>query len=377
MKKVEICKKINQSAGYMASIPQPFPVSGMFDADQSLLNKAAKAERLVGKLDGITQTLPDIEFFLKMFAYKDATSSSQIEGTKATMADALETSAGIDSDTNDAYDIIFYIKALNYGLKRLKKFPLSLRFIRELHKKIMKGARTTHFSNPGEFRTSQNWIGGVNIKEASFVPAPPEEMGKALSDFEKFLYDDNSTLSLIHIAYAHAQFETIHPFLDGNGRTGRLIITFLLNKKGLTENPILFLSSFFKKHQKLYYTKLNAYHNGDIFEWLNFFLTGVIETANNGIVISKKIRIIRDRDMEKIQTLAKRESDSSMKVLQFLFTDPIVTTKSIMNKTGFSRPGAQKVIDRFIKLNILERYNEKETYDRKYIYREYFNTFID
>jgi len=377
MKKVEICKKINQATGYTALVPQPFPVNGIFDIKQFLLNKATKAERLVGKLDGITQTLPDIEFFLKMFAYKDATSSSQIEGTKATMADALEVSAGIDGEQNDANDIIFYIKALDYGLERLKKFPLSLRFIRELHKELMKGARATHFSNPGEFRTSQNWIGGVNIKEASFIPVPPKEMEEALNDFEKFLYDDNSTLSLIHIAYAHAQFETIHPFLDGNGRTGRLIITFLLNKKGLTENPILFLSSFFKKHQKLYYAKLNAYHNGDIFEWLDFFLTGVIETANNGIIISKKIRIIRDRDMEKIQVLAKRESDSSMKVLRFLFTNPIVTTKNIMNKTGFSRPGAQKVIDRFIKLNILERYNEKETYDRKYIYRKYFDAFMD
>lgn len=377
MKKFEICKKINQSAGYIASIPQPFPANDIFDVGQSLLNKATKAERLVGKLDGITQTLPDIEFFLKMFAYKDATSSSQIEGTKATMADAIETSANIDSETSDAYDIIFYIKALDYGLERLKKFPLSLRFIRELHKKLMKGARATHFSNPGEFRTSQNWIGGINIKEAFFVPAPPEEMRKALNDFEKFLYDDNSTLSLIHIAYAHAQFETIHPFLDGNGRTGRLIVTFLLNKKGLTENPVLFLSSFFKKHQKLYYAKLNAYHDGNIFEWLDFFLEGVMQTAEDGIVVSKKIRTIRDKDMEKIQMLAKRESESSMKMLRFLFANPIVSTKSVMKATGFSRPGAQKVINRFVNLNILKVYKDEKNYDRKYIYQRYFDAFIN
>jgi len=379
MKKIEICKKIKQPKDYTATVPQPFPAKGMFSIEQSLLNKATKAERLVGKLDGITQTLPDIEFFLKMFAFKDATSSSQIEGTQATMADALEVSAGIDKNQSDASDIIFYIKALNYGLERLKDFPLSLRFIRELHKRLMSGARATHFSDPGEFRISQNWIGGVNIQEATFVPAPPEDIKKALGDFEKFLYDDDSTLSLIHIAYAHAQFETIHPFLDGNGRTGRLIITFLLNKKGLTENPILFLSSFFKKHQKLYYNKLNAYHNGDIFEWLDFFLTGVIETANNGIIVSKKIRSIRDRDMEKIQALAKRESESSMKVLRFLFKNPIITTRNIMETTGFSRPGSQKVVDRFVKLNILERYHydEKKDYDRKYMYKEYFDAFLD
>ncbi len=377
MKKIQICKKIKQPTGYFASIPQPFPVQGMFDIPQILLNKATKSERLIGKLDGITQTLPDIEFFLKMFAYKDATSSSQIEGTRATMADALEVSAGIDSDGGDAYDIVFYIKALDYGLERLKEFPLSLRFIRELHAKLMEGARATHFSNPGEFRTSQNWIGGASIQEASFVPPPPEEMKKSLDDFEKFLYNDNSTLPIIHIAYSHAQFETIYPFLDGNGRTGRLLITFLLIKKELLESPVLFLSSFFKKHRNVYYEKLNAYHHGDIFAWLDFFLTGVIKTAEGGIAVSKKIRIIRDEDMKKIQTLAKRESESTIKVLRFLFSHPIVAVKNIMEATGFTRPGAQKVIDRLIKLGILERYSEKEEYGRKYIYKKYFDAFID
>lgn len=378
MKKVEICKKISQPGDYVASIPQPFPATGFFNISQKLLNKATKAERLVGKLDGITQTLPDIEFFLHMFSYKDATSSSQIEGTKATMSDALEVSAGIDVDDSDVDDIIFYIKALDYGLERIKDFPLSLRFIRELHNKLMKGARVTHFSSPGEFRKSQNWIGAVNIKNATFVPPPPEEMKSALGDLEKFLYDEDSTLSLIHIAYSHAQFETIHPFLDGNGRTGRMLITFLLMKKDLLESPVLFLSSFFKKHKKLYYKNLDAYHNdGDVFAWLNFFLDGVIQTAEDGIEVSKKIRTIRDEDMEKIQALAKRESGSSMKVLHYLFAHPIVTTKTIMSATKFSRPGAQKVIDRFMKLEILERMDEKDEYDRKYIYRRYFSAFID
>ncbi|MBU0731889.1 Fic family protein [Patescibacteria group bacterium] len=377
MKKVEICRKIKQSSGYLASIPQPFPVKGIFNIDQSILNKATKAERLVGKLDGITQTLPDIEFFLKMFAYKDATSSSQIEGTKATMADALEASAGIETGQSDASDIVFYIKALNYGLERIKKFPLSLRLIRELHKKLMAGARATQFCDPGEFRTSQNWIGGLNIRDAAYIPPPAQEMNKALDDFEKFLHDDDSTLPLIHIAYAHAQFETIHPFLDGNGRTGRLLITFLLNKKELTENPVVFLSSFFKTHKKMYYDKLMAYHDGHIFEWLDFFLDGMVQTAEDGILISKKIRSIRDHDMESVQMLAKRESKSSMQVLRLLFTDPIVNSKSIMDATGFTRPGAQKVIDRFIDLGILELYKDEKNYDRKYIYRKYYDAFIN
>ena len=377
MKNVNICKKIKQPTGYTASVPISFPLNSMFDIDQSLLNKAAKAERLVGKLDGITQTLPDIEFFLKMFAYKDATSSSQIEGTQATMADALEVSTNININTDDAYDIIYYINALNFGVKRLKNFPLSLRFIRELHQKLMKGARATQFSYPGEFRTSQNWLGSTKLEDATFTPPPVQEMKTSLDHLEKFLHDNESTLPLIHIAYSHAQFETIHPFLDGNGRTGRLLITFLLIQKGLVENPVLFLSSFFKKHKQLYYDKLNAYHNGDIFEWLDFFLNGVIETSEDGIFVSKRIRKIRDKDMEKIQSLAKRESGSSMKTLRFLFTNPIITTKNIMKTTGFSRPGAQKVIDRLIKLDILQIYKEERKYDRKYIYRKYFDAFSD
>jgi Fic family protein len=266
---------------------------------------------------------------------------------------------------------------LEYGLDRLKEFPLSLRFLKELHEELMKGARTTHFSDPGNFRSSQNWIGGLNIKDAKFVPAPPSEMMRALGDFENFLYDDTSTLPLVHIAYAHAQFETIHPFLDGNGRLGRLLVTFLLYKKGLIENPVLFLSSFFKRHQKLYYQKLDGYHNGEALEWVDFFLSGVIKTAQESIAISKKIRVIRDKDMEKIQKLAKRESESSMKVIHYLFAHPIITTKSIMQTTGFSRPGAQKLIDRFIDLDILERQSEKEDYDRKYVYRRYFSAFVD
>ena len=377
MKKVTICKKITQSKGYSAFIPVSFPPKGISNIDQSLLNKATMAERLVGKLDGITQTLPDIEFFLKMFAYKDATSSSQIEGTQATMADALEVSMNDGANTGDAYDIIFYLKALNYGIQRLKKFPLSLRFIQELHQKLMKGARATQPFTPGKFRTSQNWIGAPTLKDATFTPPPPHEMKKALGDLEKFLHNNTLTLPLIHIAYSHAQFETIHPFLDGNGRTGRLLITFLLIEKQLLENPVLFLSSFFKKHKQLYYDKLNAYHNGDVFVWLDFFLEGILQTAKDGIYVSKKIRTIRDKDMEKIQMLAKRESESGMKVIRFLFTYPIVNTKSIMKETGFTRPGAQKVIDRLVKLQILEVYKDEKNYDRKYIYRKYFNAFID
>ncbi|MCF7820325.1 MAG: Fic family protein [Candidatus Pacebacteria bacterium] len=374
---IEICKKVKQPQGFEAFIPNDFPVDGLFVISQRLINKAGKAERLVGKLDGITQILPDIKFFLKMFSLKDATSSAQIEGTQATMVDAVEMDAGIDGKDSDAQDIIFYIKALKYGIERIKEFPLSLRFIRELHSKLMKGARATHFSNPGEFRNSQNWIGGTSPASATFVPPPVHDMKKALDDLEKFMYDQESTLPIIHIAFLHAQFETIHPFLDGNGRTGRLLITLALYRLKLLENPVLFLSSYFKQHQKTYYSKLNSYHSGEVFEWLEFFLDGVIDTANKSIAIAKKIKNIYKDDMLKIQALAKRESESGVLVLSKLYGNPIVTTKVIMGWTGFTRSGAQKVIDRFMKIGILETRDEKESYDKKYSYKKYLDVFIN
>lgn len=377
MKEINICTKIKQSTGYIASVPNPFPDKELFNIPQNLINKAAEAERLIGKLDGITQILPNMEFFLRMFFYKDATSSSQIEGTQATMADALEVSAGIDKKQNDASDILFYIKALNYGMERIKKFPVSLRFLRELHKKLMQGARATHFADPGEFRNSQNWLGARTLKDATFIPVPPQDMNNSLNDLEKFIYDDDITLPIINIAYAHAQFETIHPFLDGNGRAGRMLITFLLVKKGILENPVLFLSSFFNRYKKIYYEKLSDYHEGNVFSWLEFFLDGVIEISKESIKISKNIRDIHDEDMKKIQGLAKRESESGVKVLVYLFENPIITTRNIMQVTGFTRGGVQRVIDRFIDLNILVEKPKEINYDVKYIYNRYFNAFAE
>lgn len=377
MNKIEICKKVQQPTGYEASVPESFPKAELFEVPQNILLKAVEAERLIGKLDGITLTLPDINFFLRMFSYKDATSSAQIEGTQATMADALEVSAEIENNQTDASDIVFYINALEYGIKRLEEFPISLRFIREIHKKLMDGARTTHFADPGEFRKSQNWIGGTNLANATFIPVPHTEMGSKLNDLERFIHNEALTLPIISIAYTHAQFETIHPFLDGNGRVGRLLITFLLMKKGVLEKPVLFLSSYFKKHKKVYYEKLSGYHdNGDVFEWIEFFLDGVIETAKEAIGTSSEIRKIRDKDMEKIQGLSKRESESGVKVLNYLFQYPIVTTKSVMKATGFTRAGAQRVIDRLIGLDILVEEKKDTNYDVKYTYEEYFITFV-
>ncbi|PIR82593.1 cell filamentation protein Fic [Candidatus Kaiserbacteria bacterium CG10_big_fil_rev_8_21_14_0_10_59_10] len=375
---VEIGKNIKQKEGFSAFVLHPFPPKGLFDIPQELLLKVDEAGRLVGKLDGATteNALPDVDFFLRMFVAKDATSSAQIEGTRATIIDALEMESGVAAKETDADDILYYIKALNYGLKRLDSLPLSLRLIREIHSELMTGARSSHFSDPGEFRKSQNWIGGTRPDNAHFVPPSVLDMKRSLDDFEKFLHSEQVVLPLVHIGIMHAHFETIHPFLDGNGRTGRLLITLLLCHRKLLERPVLFLSSYFKKHQKVYYQKLDDYHNGDVESWMRFFLDGVIETAQESIEISRKIRSLRDTDMMKIQALAKRESKSGVLVLSHLFGMPIVNTARVMEWTGFTRAGAQKVIDRFIKLGILESQEEKGTYDRSYIYRNYVNIFL-
>ncbi len=375
--KIEIGKNIIQKQGFSAFVPHSFPPKGILDFSKSILLKTAEADYLVGKLDGITHTLPDLDFFLYMFIVKDAASSTQIEGTKATIADAIEKKAGIVTKETDADDILYYIKALNYGINRLNKFPLSLRLIREIHSKLMIGARATHFSDPGEFRKSQNWIGGTSPSNALFVPPPINEMKRALCDLEKFLHTEKEIIPLLHIALTHAQFETIHPFLDGNGRTGRLLITILLCHRNMLEKPVLFLSSYFKKYQDIYYQKLYGYQKeANIEAWLHFFIDGVIDTANDSIIVSKKITKLRDIDMGKIQALAKRESKSGILILKKLYTQPIVSTKIIMDWTGYTRVGSQKIIDRFMKLGILEQKNKKATYDRTYFYKKYIEVFL-
>jgi len=373
---MEIGRFIKQNDGYKAFIPNKFPPAKSLEFSQKLVLKHSSAERLLGKLDGITQLLPDVDFFIFMYIRKDAASSSQIEGTQATMIDAIEAEAKTtESLPKDVDDILHYIKALNYGLKRLAEFPMSLRFIRELHKKLMETARTTQFSDPGNFRKSQNWIGGTTPANASFVPPPPQEMKKALDDFERFIHAEDDLLPLLKAGLIHAQFETIHPFLDGNGRTGRLLITFYLWLSKLLEKPVLFLSSYFKKHQQVYYARLNGYHRGKVEQWLDFLLDGVIETAEQAISTAQAITKLRQEDMEKIQALSKTASESGVVVLRKLFALPIVNVNTIKNWTGFTRQGAQRVINRFVKLGILEQKDKNETYGRSFIYRRYVDIF--
>jgi len=378
--KIEIGKNIKQKEGFSSFIPHPFPPKGGFAFEAHIFKKNDQATRLLGKLDGITKLLPNANYFLLMYLRKDAASSSQIEGTQATMMDAIEAAAHVNASLpKDVDDILHYIEALNYGMKRVTKdnFPVSLRFIRELHKVLMDKAHATHFSDPGEFRKSQNWIGGTRPDNARFVPPPVPEMHKALDDLENFMHADDSTLTLIKAGLLHSQFETIHPFLDGNGRTGRMLITFYLWQEGFLEKPVLFLSSYFKKHQKLYYEKLESYHNGQVSEWVEFFLDGVIEIANEAIDTVGKITALRERDMAKVQSLGKRASESAVVVLPKLYAQPVVNVALVQKWTGFTYAGAQTVINRFIDMKILMPKDEDKKYGQSYIYKTYTDIFAE
>jgi len=367
-----------QKDGFKAFIPNSFPLKSGFGFSQKILRKNDEAVRLLGKLDGITQLLPDIDFFLFMYIYKDATSSSQIEGTNATMMDALEAEAKIESDTpEDVDDIIHYIKALNYGMKRIENFPFVLRFIRELHKELMSSARATNHAYPGEFRKSQNWIGGTKLEDASFVPPPVDDMNRALGDLEKFINIQDDILPLIKAGLLHAQFETIHPFTDGNGRTGRMLVTFFLWKYEMLERPVLFLSSYFKKHKQTYYERLQGYHFGEVEKWMSFFLGGIIEIANESILTVQKITKTREQDRLKIQKLSTRASESASILLPKLYKTPIVTVGNVEKITGFTRAGAQKIVDRFVKMKILYPKKQPKKYAQSYVYKDYIEIFSE
>lgn len=379
MNKILIGQYIQQKEGFRAFIPNDFPPKGNLGFDSKLIDKHTEAIRLLGKLDGITELLPDKDWFLTMFIRKDASSSSQIEGTNATMMDAIERE-NVEPSTNlpaDVDDILHYIDALNYGLKRAKTFPFTLRFICELHRELMTNARVTHPAYPGEFRTKQNWISGTRPDNAKYVPPPVHEMKKALGQLEKFIHAEDEYLPLIKAGLLHAQFETIHPFNDGNGRTGRMLITMFLWYKGLLEMPILYLSSYFKQHQSLYYEKLDGYHNnGGVAEWLDFFLDGVIEIANSAVATCAAITKLREQDMKKVQMLNRTASEATVKVLENLYKMPIAGIADIVKWTNYTERGGYNVINRLVAMEILVPLKSGTgVYAQKWVYKNYLDLF--
>lgn len=376
--KLIVGRYIKQREGYRAFTPFPFPSKELLSVSPSLYQKHEEAIRLIGKLDGITHLLPDKDFFLLMFVKKDAAYSSQIEGTQATLQDAI--AAPVTEEQSklppDVDDILHYINAVNYGSELAKKLPLSWRYICEMHGKLMRCARTTQHAYPGEFRKTQNWIGGKSLNDATFVPPAVPDMQRALNDLEKFIHSKDTCPSLIKAGLLHAQFETIHPFVDGNGRTGRMLITVFLHATGLLELPVLYLSSYFKKYQKLYYQKLNEYHDEDanVNGWLQFFLEGIIEMASSSIETCAKITDLRDRDFAKVQKLGVKSATTTLEIIRQLFGQPIVGVAEIMKWSGYSRQGSYNTIERLINLKILEP-SGNTSYGQKYIYADYYALF--
>ena len=368
---------VKQKEGFPAFSPARFPFKGEVPFDENTHKLHAEAMLLLGKLDGITLLLPDLDFFIFMYLRKEAALSSQIEGTVATMIDSIKADANLTKELpKDVDDILHYIKAMNYGLKRLQEFPLSLRFIREVHKMLMDGGRSSHHSYPGEFRNSQNWIGGASPQTARFVPPPVPQMNLALEDFEKFLHSDDSRfLPLVKAALAHAQFETIHPFLDGNGRTGRLLTIFLLCSQNILERPVLYLSEYLNKHRQLYFDLLDEYsRKGEITRWLNFFFIGVATVAREAIETSKKVTELREQDIIRIQQLG-RTAKVGMVLLQNLYKLPIVNVRKVEEWTSLSRVNANNLVRKFEDNGILEQQDKEVEYGRIFHYKKYLSLF--
>lgn len=376
---MKIGRLIQQTTGYKAFIPDMFPPEEQIVLSSKTQQLHAKAVLMLGKLDGITQLLPDLDFFIFMYIRKEAARSSEIEGTQATIIDVLKSEAQIESRfPQDVERIVHYINAMEYGLKRLETFPLSLRFIREIHKVLIDGTVDAPGKTPGAFRTSQNWIGGGSPTTAKFVPPTPLEMNRCLDDFEKFLYTKDEYPPLIKAALAHAQFETIHPFLDGNGRTGRLLTTFYLCKLGILERPVLYLSEYFLNNQKAYYDSLNSYHQEDaeISGWLDFFLDGVAIIATEAIDTSKKINTLRQKNTVKIQSLGRR-AKTGMIVLENLYQLPIINVRKVEEWTGLSRARSNELVQKFVDLGILEQRDKDTEYRREFWYKNYLDLFVN
>ena len=372
---ITIGRYIKQKGNYKAFIPEKFPPKGLVFHDPKIIKLLSDANLLLGKLDGMAKLLPDIDFFIFMYIKKESTYSSQIEGTKARLTDALqaelEKTPGLPDDVDD---ILHYINAMNDGLRRLGKFPLSLRLIKEVHQVLLTKARASSFPYPGEFRKVQNWIMGTNPADAHFVPPPPEYVMHAMSDLEKFFYSYEDIPILIKVALIHSQFETIHPFVDGNGRTGRLLITFYLCQQKILERPVLYLSEHFKKHQELYFSMLDEYRKGNISSWLKFFLKGVVTVAKEAIETSDRIIDLREKDMQKVSSLG-RASKNAIVLLKNLYKLPIINVRKIQEVTNLSREASNRLVKRFIRLGLLHPKEKEKKYGRIFVYKEYLNLF--
>ena len=330
-----------------------------------------KAYLLLGRLDGMAITLPDIDLFVSMYVQKEAVISSQIEGTQASLVDVLQKDKGKEK-IKDTEEIVNYIKATHYAFKRLNKMPLCMRLIRETHAVLLSNVRGEE-KMPGEFRRSQNWIGhaGSTLKDASFIPPAPDEMDICLGDLERYIHEDSTISNIIKIALIHYQFETIHPFLDGNGRMGRLLIILYLREQGLIEYPVLYLSYFFKKNRNRYYELLNNIRiKGEFEEWIKFFIDGICEISEDAITSIQKIVELKNTDMKKIRELSGSNISNLLLIYDYLLQHPFLEAEDIKNLVGVSKPTANKLLENLMTIEIVELVEDKKRY-RQYVYKKY------
>lgn len=369
-----------QATGYRAFIPAALPPDPPIRLEGELQTLLSRADRALGRLDGSIQTLPHPDLFVAMYVRREAVLSSQIEGTQSSLQDVLAAEAKIlSADRPDDVDEVFnYVGAMNHGLERLRTLPVSVRLIREIHEKLLDGVRGHHLT-PGELRRTQNWIGpgGCTLTEATFVPPPPHELQRLLGDLELFLHAETSLPLLIRVGLAHAQFETIHPFLDGNGRIGRLLIAFLLCEEEVLSKPVLYLSHYFRRHRQQYYDHLQAVRDEGSWEtWLNFFLTGVCEVSRQATETARQILSLRERHRQTITDEFGRAAGNGHRVLEHLYQHPIVSVNQVREIIQTSYPAANNLVGQFVRHGILHEMTGQKR-NRRFLYREYVDLFHD
>lgn len=370
---------VRQTADYRAFLPTPLPPNPPVRLGGELNVILSRADRALGRLDGSVVTLPNPDFLVFMYVRKEAVLSSQIEGTQSSLQDLLAAQSELFEPAElprDVNEVINYVAAMNHGLARLSELPVSVRLIREIHERLLQGVRGARLA-PGELRRTQNWIGpgGAGIANATFVPPPPGDVPRALGDLETFLHGDDDLPLLIRIGLAHAQFETIHPFLDGNGRVGRLLITFLLTERGALHKPVLYLSHWFKQNRQEYYDRLQAVRaRGDWEGWLGFFLRGVERVSVEATETTRRVLDLRERHRTAITQHLGRAAGNGHKVHEALFRGPIVTVAGVQQLTGVSFAAANELVKRLAAIGVLREITGYSR-NRRFQYDEYVRLF--
>lgn len=373
MKTFEAGKYINQGT-YKSFQPNEINREWRID-NMELIQLLSQADRQLGRLDMYSEYIPNIDLFISMHVLKEATQSSKIEGTQTNIEEALLDRKDVNIEKRDDWEEVQnYISALNNAISALEKLPFSSRLIKQTHKTLLQGVRGKH-KLPGEFRKSQNWIGGASIKDATFIPPVHSSINDLMSDLEKFAHNSEFYFpDLLKIALIHYQFETIHPFLDGNGRVGRLMITLYLVEKGILKKPILYLSDFFERNRLLYYDNLTKVRlNNDITQWFKFFLVGVIETAKSSIQTFDKILKLQKEVDAKIQQLGQRAGNAKL-VIHHLYQRPITDAQKVREITNLSQPAVYTLINELEKIGILKEITGGKR-DKVYLFDVYLNLF--